>query len=115
MGWSCDDLGDVLWEDIFKLGASATDSEICEWLQVETNVYIPHKHQVKPHSSPWFSVGCAATIVAIVHRNHFFHLYQQNKSSESNVKFRQAIDRCKRVIVAAKLTYANKAKESITS
>ena len=23
---------------------------------------------------------------AIVHRNHFFHLYQQNKSSESNVK-----------------------------
>ena len=29
--------------------------------------------------------GCAA---AIVHRNHFFYLYQQNKSSESKVMFR---------------------------
>ena len=29
--------------------------------------------------------GCAA---AIVHRNHFFCLYQQNKSSESKVMFR---------------------------
>ena len=36
---------------------------------------------VKPHSSPWFSAACTA---AIVHRNYFFCLYQQNKSSESN-------------------------------
>ena len=51
----------------------------------------------------------------IVHRNHFFHLYQREISSDSKVKFRQAINRCKRVLEAAKLVYANKTKESLTS
>ena len=37
------------------------------------------------------------------------------KSRDSNVKFRQASNRCKRVPEAAKLAYANKTKESITS
>ena len=69
-----DHLRDVTWEDIFKLSASATASEFCEWVQVGIDVYIPHrKYQVKPHSSPWFSAACAA---AIVHTNHFFRLYQ---------------------------------------
>ena len=71
-----------------------------------------NSNQVKPHSSPWFSAACAA---AIVQRNHFFPLYQQNKSSESKVKFRQASNCCKRVLEAAKLAYATKTKESITS
>ena len=52
---------------------------------------------------------------SIFHRNHFFHLYQNDKSSVSKVKFRQASNRCKRVLEAAKLAYANKTKESITS
>ena len=100
-------------EGIFKLGASAATSEFCEWVQVGIDVYIPHrKYQVKPHSSLWFSAACAA---AIVHRNHFFRLYQQEKSSDSTVKFRQASNRCKRVFEAAKLVYANKTKESINS
>ena len=104
---------DVPWEDIFKLGASAAASEFCEWVQVGVDVYIPHrKYQVKPHPYPWFSSTCAA---AIVHRNHFFRLYQRGKSSDSMVKFRQASNRCKRVLEVAKLTYANKTKESITS
>ena len=108
-----DHLRDVPLEYIFKLGASAAASEFCEWDQVGIDVYIPHrKYQVKPHSSPWFSAACAA---AIVHRNHFFRLYQQNKSSESKVKFRQASNHCKRVLEAAKLAYATKTKESITS
>ena len=48
-----DHFRDVPWEDIFKLGASAAASEFCEWVQVGTDVYIPHrKYQVKPHSSP---------------------------------------------------------------
>ena len=81
-----DQLRDVPWEDIFKLTASAAASECCEWVHVGVNVYIPHrKYQVKPHSFPWFSAACAA---AIVHRNHFFRLYQQNKSSECKGKFR---------------------------
>ena len=88
-----DHLRDVPWKDIFKLSASAAASEFCEWVQVRIYVYIPHrKYQVKPHSFPWIS---AAGAPAIVHRNHFFRLYQLNKSSESKVKFRQATNRCK--------------------
>ena len=108
-----DHLRNVPWEDIFKLGASAAATEFCESVQVGIDAYIPHrKYQVKPHSSPWFSAACAAVIV---HRNHFFRLYQRAKSSDSKVKFRQASNSCKRILQAAKLTYANKAKESITS
>ena len=109
----CDHVRDVPWEDIFKLGASAAASEFCEWVQVGIDVYIPHrKYQVKPHSSLWFSAACAA---AIVHTNHFFRLYQREKSSDSKVKFRQASNHCKRVLKAAKLANADKTKESITS
>ena len=108
-----DHLRNVPWEYIFKLGASAAASEFCDWVQVGIDVYIPHrKYQVKPHSSPWFSAACAA---AIVHRNHFFRLYQREKSSDSKVKFRQASNCCKRVLEDAKLAYANKTNESITS
>ena len=42
-------------------------------------------------------------------------MYQENKSSESKVKFRQASNCCKRVLEAAKLACATKIKESITS
>ena len=99
---------DVPWEDIFKLSASAAASEFCEWVQVEIDVYIPHKkYQVKSHSSPWLSAACA---IGIVHRNHFFRLYQKEKASESKLKFRQASNCCKRA-----LEYNNKTEESITS
>ena len=103
-----DHLRDVPWEDIFKLGASAAASQFCEWVQVGIDVYISHrKYQIKPHSSPWFSAVCAA---AIVHRNHIFCLYQREKSPDSKVKFRQASNRYKRVLEAAKLAFANKNK-----
>ena len=103
-----DHLRDVSWENIFKLSTSAADSEFCEWVEVGIDVYIPHrKYQVKPHSSPWFSAACAA---AIVHRNHFFCLYQREKSSDSKVKFSQASNQCKRVLEAAKLAYATKTR-----
>ena len=76
----CNHLRKVLWEDIFKLDASAAPTEVCEWAQVEIDAYICQcKYKVKPHSSPWFSAACAS---AIAHRNHFFDLHQQNKSSE---------------------------------
>ena len=104
----CDHFRDVPWENIFKLSASAAASEFCKWFQAGIDVYIlHHKYQVKPHSSPWFSVACAALIL---HRNHFYHLYQQDNPSESKVKFRQASNRCKRVLEAAKLAYANKTR-----
>ena len=46
----CDNLRDVPWEDIFKLGGSAAASEFCAWVQVGVDVYIPHrKYQVNSH------------------------------------------------------------------
>ena len=68
--------------DIFKIGASTAGAELCEcvWVGIDgIDVCISHrKYQLKHHSSQRFSAVCA---VAIVHRNHFFCLYQQNKSS----------------------------------
>ena len=82
-----DHLRDIPWEDIFRLHVSAATSEFFGWVQVGIDVYFPHhKYWVKPHSSPWFS---GAYLAVIVYRYHFFHLYQQNKSFESKVKFRQ--------------------------
>ena len=72
-----DNLRDVPWEGIFKLGASATVSQYCEWLQVGIDVNIRHrKYQAKPHSSLWFSASCAA---ALVYRNLFFSFVPKNK------------------------------------
>ena len=59
------------------------------------------------HSSPWFSAAC---VDAMVHRNHFFHLEQKDKSSESKVKFRQTSNCSKGVLEAAKFAYANKTR-----
>ena len=42
-------------------------------------------------------------------------MYQKDKISASKAKFRQASNCCRRVLEAAKITYANKTKESITS
>ena len=105
-----DHLREVSLEDIFKCSASATPRELCEWVQVENDIFIPHcKYQVKCHSSPWFSTPCAA---AIAHRNHLFWLYQQITFSESKLKLRQASNSCKRVLEATKLAIANKKKKN---
>ena len=59
-GWDGlhDHLRHVLWEDIFKLGASDAASEFWVWVQVGIDVYVPHrKYQVNPHSSQWFSAA----------------------------------------------------------
>ena len=42
-------------------------------------------------------------------------MYQKNKSSESKLNLRQASNCCKRALETAKLAYATKTKESITS
>ena len=104
----CDHLREVPWEYIFKVSVSAAASNFSKWFQVRIDVYIPHrKYHVKSHTSPWFSAACTA---AIVHRNHIFHLYKQNKYSESKVKFRQSSSCYKRVLQAVKLAYVNKTR-----
>ena len=102
-----DHLRDVPWEDICKVGVSAAN-EFCEWVQVGIDVYIPYrKYLVKSHSFPWYSAACTA---AKIHINPIFCLYQKDKFSDSKVKVRQASSRCKRVLEATKLAYANKTK-----
>ena len=95
---------DVPCDGILKLSVFAAGTEFCEWVQVGIDVCYPSSKISGQVSSPWFSAACAA---AIAHRNHF-RLYQQNKSFTSKAKFRQASNHYKRVLEAAKLSYANK-------
>ena len=107
-----DHFRDVPWEDIFKVSASAAASEFCEWVWIGIDVYIPHrKYQVKSPSSLRFLAACAA---AIVHRNHFFVCTNRINLLNLILNLR-ASNHCKRVLEAAKLAYATKTKESITS
>ena len=100
-------LKDAPWKDLFQLASSSAATEFCEWVQVGVDVYIPHRNfQVKPHQSPWFSAVCA---VAITHRNHVFRF------SSSKIKSIQTKNYCKRALEAAKLVYANKTREFVTS
>ena len=63
--------------DIFKLSGPAAAGEICELVQVGSDelmfISLIVCIMFNSQSSPWFSAASAA---AIVHRNHFFHLYQ---------------------------------------
>ena len=55
----CDYLGDIPWEDIFKLSACAAAGEFCEWVQVGIDMYIPASHcmyKVKSDSSQDFQI-----------------------------------------------------------
>ena len=62
-------------------------------------------------SMVFFCICCGHTSS----RNQFLCLYEKNKSSESKVKFRQARNRRRKLHETAKLAYAYKIKEPITS
>ena len=47
-------------------------------------------------------MAAVACVAAIVHRNHFFRFYQENKSSESKVNFKKANNLGKGLLKAAK-------------
>ena len=66
---------------------------------------------VMSHLSPWSSSACAAVIAQ---RSQFSRLYQQSKTFESKVKFKQASNCSKSVLEAAKLPHAHKTKECLT-
>ena len=82
-----DHLRDVPWEDIFELIVFAASSEFCEGFRLEL-MYI--SLIVNGRSSLIYFYGFQKRAAVIVHRNYFFCFYQQNKSSEAKVKFRQA-------------------------
>ena len=73
--------------------------------------FIPSKtYQLKPNSQPWFTPECAA---AIAHRNHFFHLYHQNRCDETKAQFKTARNQCKRILRNAEQSYAQSIQERI--
>ena len=97
-----DSLHDHLRDFNFKLNASVAASKYRFFI---TNISssLTHLHGLRLFFA-----------AATVHRNLFFRLYEQNKSSESKVKFIQASNCYKKVLGAAKLAY-NNTKESIFS
>ena len=95
---------DIPLSNIFKNCSSEIASQLSDWIFVGMETYIPSKtYQQKPNSQPWFTPECAA---AIAHRNHFFHLYHQNRTDETKAEFKNARNHCKRVLRNAQQSYA---------
>ena len=108
-----DFIRDVPWSSIFQRNVSFAAGEVSEWLQIGIDTFVPHrKFQVKPHSPPWFNPACAS---AIAHRNHYFHIYQKEKTDEAKSSFRTASNNCRRVIERAKSQYAENTQKSIAT
>ena len=83
----------ITWEITWFTFAAGTD--LCEWVQVGIYKYISLIVNIRSSLIPWFSVSFAG---AIAQRNLFIHLYQQNKSSVSKLKFKHASNRCKKFL-----------------
>ena len=107
----CDHFRDVPREDFFKLNYSTAASKFRKG--ASELMYISLIVNISQVS--FISMVSGACIASTAHGNHLFHLHQQNKSPASKVKFRQANNHYKGILEAAKLNYANKTKESITS
>ena len=96
---------------IFKFRASKIASLITDWVLSGMDTFIPHKkYQQKPNSQPWFGPECAA---AIAHRNHFFHLYHQNRCAANLEAFQRARNQCHKVLRDAKTSYAESVQTRI--
>ena len=88
----------------FNKGASEAASYISEWILDGMDIFIPSKkYQQRPNSQPWYTPECAA---AIAHRNHFFHVFRQNRSSENEAAFKAARNCCRAVLKGARSSYA---------
>ena len=98
----------ILSNDVHK-----SAQELAEWLQVGMEAYIPHRtYQVKPRSQPWFTPECAA---AICQRNHFFHRYRRDSTTNNLNLFRAARRHCKETLHQARSRYASYVRDSITN
>ena len=89
----------------------AAAQELSEWLQIGMKAYIPHRtYQMKPHSQPWFSPECAA---AICQRDHFYHQYKRDNSTDNLNQYKAARKHCKETLHQAKSRYASYVRDSI--
>ena len=108
-----DFIRDAPWNEVFSLNGDECAAEFASWIQAGIESFVPsRKFQMKPHSSPWFSPACSA---ALAHRNHFFHIYQREKSMESKQDFKAARNKCKRVIETAKSEYIQRTHDRLGS
>ena len=106
-------VADVPWLTILKLGPDLAADELSQWINLGMEIYIPSRtYQIKAHSQPWYTPACAA---AIAHRNHFFKKYHLLGTLDSKRLFREARNRCKRVLEDAKQQYANSVACSIST
>ena len=80
-----------------------------------TNKILSHNSNYLANVVMWPKFGNSNISMGEVIILQFYKDLTRTTTSESKVKFRQASNCCKRVLEAAKLTYANKTKESITS
>ena len=104
-------IADAPLEALFQGNPSEMATSITEWIQTGIDIFIPHKkYQQKPNSQPWFTPECAA---AIAHRNHYFHLYHQNRSDETLQSFKTARNHCHQVLSNAKSSYAESVQARI--
>ena len=104
-------IADAPLDYIFKFRASKVASLITDWVTTGMDTFIPHKkYQQKPNSQPWFTPECAA---AIAHRNHFFHLYHQNRCAVTQAAFHNARNQCQMVLRDAKSSYAKSIQDRI--
>ena len=99
---------------IFKSGACKAATYISEWIIDGMNCFIPSKKfQQRPNSQPWFTPECAA---AIAHRNHFFHVYQQNRDDDNaHAEFNAARNYCRRILRNSKCSYAQTIRTEISN
>ncbi|XP_065682458.1 uncharacterized protein LOC136095628 [Hydra vulgaris] len=82
------------WVKSFRLPADKCASYVTSWIQAGMESFTPSQgFQIKPHSSPWFSSHCAASISNC---NHYFHNYPQNNSLENRRLFTIARDCCQK-------------------
>ena len=101
----CDNLRDVPCDNIFKLSASTATSEFCQWVRLEL-MYIFLIVSIRSnltHPLGFSSLYC-------YHRNHFFVCTNRINLLNLKANFRQANNRCRRVLEAAKLPYTAKSK-----
>ena len=106
-------LRDAPWNNMFSLSAYECASEVISWIHAGNDAFVPHCHyQVKGHTSPWFLLAC---VTATAHRNHYFHLYCQDNSSDNECLFALARSRCKKVLNDAKSRYMESTESRISS
>ena len=102
----CDHLRDVLWENSLSFSLNLVLLLLLRIVVGEFKLELMYIFLSGNIRSPFF---------ICMFFSCFFCSHSSWKSSESKVKFRQAINICKRVLEAAELAYANKTKASIFS